>query len=139
MSTIRELTARYVDVRARRLELEAKAREIQQGEEAELQQMILALMHAEGISSLKFAGLGRVVRRSKGHYEINDIEKVVLAMLKNMATAYREGRPLADALLLQRRISRENLETLCEDMSTKTLADLGVAFVEKEELAVTKN
>lgn len=135
--TIRELIEKYVAARAKRLELEAQAREIAQGEEADLQRMILALMAADGISSLKFAGLGRVVRRNKGHYEIADIEKVSLVMLKEMAKAYREGRPLADALILQRRISRENLESLCHDEAM--LAEAGVAFVEREELAVTKN
>ena len=58
-------------------------------------------------------------------------------MLKERAKAYRGGRPLADALILQRRGSRENLESLCHDEAM--LAEAGVAFVEREELAVTKN
>ena len=114
MNTLPALISRYIDARRRRLELEAQAQEIAAGEERPLQEQILALMAADGVSSLKLDGIGRVVRRSKGHYEIRDTEKLARVMLKNMCVAVQNGRPITDAMLLQRRVSRDAVETLCD-------------------------
>lgn len=139
MNTLPALISRYAEVRRKRLELESQAKEIAVSEELPLQEQILALMAADGVSSLKLDGIGRVVRRSKGHYEIRDSEKLARAMLKNMCVAVQDGRPLTDAMLLQRRVSRDAVETLCEGREPAELEALGLAYVEKDELSITRN
>jgi hypothetical protein len=138
MNTLPVLISRYIEARRQRLELEAQAAEIATERERPLQEQILALMAADGVSSLKLEGIGRVVRRSKGHYEIRDTEKLARVMLKNMCVAVQNGRPLTDAMLLQRRVSRDAVETLCDGREPAALEAIGLAYVEKDELSISR-
>ena len=56
MNTLPVLISRYIEARRQRLELEAQAAEIATERERPLQEQILALMAADGGSSLKLEG-----------------------------------------------------------------------------------
>lgn len=131
------LASRYVRVRAERLELERKAKEIAQGEEAELRKRILLEMSAQGFKSINIEGIGRIVNKETSHYEIGDIERLARTMFETMLAAAREGRPFSDGLLLQKRISREGIENLTEQGTA--LDAMGVSKVTRQDLSVTKS
>lgn len=131
------LASRYVQVRAERLELERKAKEIAQGEEAELRKRILLEMSAQGFKSINIEGIGRIVNKETSHYEIGDIERLARTMFETMLAAAREGRPFSDGLLLQKRISREGIENLTEQGTA--LDAMGVSKVTRQDLSVTKS
>lgn len=133
---LHSLVSRYAQVRAERLELERKAKEIAQGEEAELRKTILLEMSAQGFKSVNIEGIGRVVNKETSHYEIGDIELFARTMFETMLAAAREGRPFSDGLLLQKRISREGIENLTEQGAA--LDAMGVSRVIRQDLSITK-
>lgn len=133
---LHSLVSRYAQVRAERLELERKAKEIAQGEEAELRKAIQLEMSAQGFKSINIEGIGRVVNKETNHYEIGDIELLARTMFETMLAAAREGRPFSDGLLLQKRISREGIENLTEQGAA--LDAMGVSRVTRQDLSITK-
>lgn len=135
MSSLRDLCVQYAEVRGRRTELERQAKELKEGQEADLQEAILAEMSAQGLKSANVEGIGRVVSRDTGYYEITDIDALARQMLAIMVENHKMGRPLSDGLLLQRRVSRENLELALEDNPE---ANYGVNFAVKTTLSITK-
>ena len=92
-------------------------------------------MSAQGLKSANVEGIGRVVSRDTGYYEITDIDVLDRQMLAIMVENHKMGRPLSDGLLLQRRVSRENLELALEDNPE---ANYGVNFAVKTTLSITK-
>lgn len=134
--SLHSLVSRYAQVRAERLELERKAKELAQGEEAELRKAILLEMSAQGFKSVNIEGVGRVVNKETSHYEIGDIELLARTMFETMLAAAREGRPFSDGLLLQKRISREGIENLTEQGAA--LDTMGVSRVTRQDLSITK-
>lgn len=101
-------------------------------------------MSASGLKSANIKGVGKVVCRESSHYEITDIEALALAMFRKMVECGQQGRPLSDALLLQARIHRDNLETHvgeAEDDAEleRMLSSYGVKKASKLDLAVTKS
>lgn len=93
-------------------------------------------MSAEGLKSANVTGLGRVVSKETSHYEIVNIDQLAVQMFQAMLDAAKEGRPLADGFLLQRRVNRENLEQYIEDEADT--AKFGVKKVTKNDLSFTK-
>lgn len=119
------------------MELERQADELKSGEEAELKRQILLEMQTAGIKSANVEGVGRVVSKDTRHYEVQDMEKFARAMFQTMLDAAKQGRPFSDGLLLQRRIHRENLETVLEN-SGATLDTYGISQIVRTDLSVTK-
>lgn len=143
MSNLMALSEQYIGVRQERLALEKKAKEIQNGREKDLRELILLEMSSSGLKSANIKGVGKVVCRESSHYEITDIEALALTMFKKMIECGQQGRPLSDALLLQARIHRDNLETHVGELENDTelermLSSYGVKKASKLDLAVTK-
>lgn len=141
MTSLTELVGAFIEVRGQRLELEKEADDLKKNTEEPLKAQILQLMSAQGLKSANVEGLGRVVAKETKHYEIMDIEALAFQMLKVMVEAAQEGRPVSDGLLLQRRVHRENLDTMLDGMGEITdekIAGFGVRKAVKVELAFTK-
>lgn len=136
-------------MRTRRQELEKEADGIKNGREAELKAQILAEMSAQGMKSANLEGVGRVVSKVTYHYEIRDIEALAVQMFKTMLESAKAGRPFSDGLLLQRRVSKEQLEAHMEavasciegsgpDADAAAATMFGVKYVAKNDLSITK-
>lgn len=141
MSTLNYLVRQFVEVRARRFLLEKEAQELKANVEDDLKARILQIMAAQGLKSANVEGLGRVVSKENSHFEIMDMEALALQMFKNFVTAAQSGRPLTDALLLQRRVHAENLSNFIEmegQPCESFLTSLGVRKVVKNDLSFTK-
>lgn len=142
-NSLMDLAAQYVSARQERLALEKQAKEIQTGREKDLKELLLLEMSSSGLTSANIKGVGKVVCRVSSHYEITDIETLALTMFKKMLECGQQGRPLSDALLLQARVHRENLETHVGDhddsVMEQILASYGVKKASKIDLAVTKS
>lgn len=145
MSSLNELVAEYVEVKAKRLKLEKDAEEIKKGREGELSALILQVMAAQGLKSANVEGLGRVVCKETSHYEITDMESLAFAMFKVMVDAAQKGRPMSDGLLLQRRVHKDNLDSFLESIILPTdaegqpsMAHLGVKKAIRTDLSFTK-
>lgn len=140
MSSLNELVSEYVKVRAQRMSLEKEAEAIRKDTEEPLKAQILQVMSAQGLKSANVEGLGRVVCKETSHYEILDMEALAFQMLKVMVEAAQAGRPVSDGLLLQRRVHRENLDTMLDGNADEGyLASLGVKKATKTELSFTKS
>lgn len=135
--TLKEMVEEYADLRTKRMELEKQAEEIKKGRESELKNLILLEMSSAGLKTANFEGLGRITSRNKSYYEVQDPEKLAYALLAAMVGAGNEGRPLSDALFLQRRVSSEVFETLLES-SNAPMEQYGIAQVTRQELSLTK-
>ena len=131
------LAQKYIQVRQQRMELEHQADDIKNGEEAELKRQILLEMQTSGIKSANVEGVGRVVSKDTKYYEVQDMEKFARAMFQSMLDAAKQRRPFSDGILLQKRVHRENLETVLENSGTK-LEDYGIAQLVRTDLSVTK-
>ena len=135
---LREMAQQYASLNQLRRKLEKSAEELK-AKEMELKDSILLEMMAQGLSSVKIEGIGHLVSVSKSHYEITDIEALARKMYEIMQECDRTGRGFADALLLQKRISREPLEAYVPDDATDAeLAALGVKKAEERSLSVRK-
>ena len=121
----------------RRKALEAQAKEIKEGEEAQLRDQILQFMLENDMQSVHFPDIGRVVRTSKSHYEIFDKDKFACAMLASLVQAGKEGRPLSDGFIAQFRPGREIFESFIN--TGQSLDACGVTQVDKPELAIRKS
>lgn len=121
-------------------------------EEKRLAELILLEMSSQGIKTANIEGLGRVTRKENYHYEIQDVEALARKMLENMVRAHNEGRPLSDGFLLQRRVHKDNVETLLADQGVldqdrdltgkdpaeKELEKFGLKKASKNVLSFTK-
>lgn len=134
-------------MRSKRLDLERQAEEIRNGEEKDLTNQILAVMSAEGLKSFHLPGVAKVASRTTYHYELTDINALVMLSFKQMIQAGKDGRPLSEGLMFQRRPSKENIEAYLHDTLRLTpdddtydaaCAGLGVAHVGKDVLSITK-
>jgi hypothetical protein len=147
MQELNNLVKRLVSVRAKRLDLEKQADELKNGEEKDLTTQILALMSSGGMKSCHIPGVARLASKTTYHYEITDIDALVMLSFKQMIQAGKEGRPISEGLMFQRRPSKENIEAYMHDILRITpdddgydasCAGVGVAHVGKETLSVTK-
>ena len=131
------LVLEYKKVKELRLELDKQSKALKEGAEATLQAQILQLMMEEGVQSVNFSEVGRVIRTTKPHYEITDKEVFAATILRSLTDAARERRPLSEALLAQHRVSKESLQGFIE-ATGMALDGCGVALVEKPELSIRK-
>lgn len=139
MNSLNELVGAYVEARNQRLELEKEAEGIKKDTEEPLKAQILQVMAVQGLKSANVEGLGRVVCKETSHYEIQNIEALAFQMLKVMVEAAQAGRPVSDGLLLQRRVHRENLDTMLDGNTDEVyLTSLGVKKATKTELSFQK-
>lgn len=147
MKGISELASRLVQIRAKRLGLERQADELKNGEEKELTDQIMALMSADGLKSCNIPGVARLATRTTHHYEITDIESLSMLMFKQMILALKSGHNISDALMFQRRPSKENIEAYMHDALnlspddegfSTACAGAGLSYVDKNVLSVTK-
>ena len=136
---LKELVLEYRKVKELRLKLDKASRELKEGKESELQDRILQHMLESGVQSIHYPELGRVIRTVKSHYEIVDKEKFANEVLDSLLEAHRDGRPLAESMLAQFRVSKESLEALLEHDSGATLEACGVTQVDKAELSIRKS
>lgn len=110
---------------------------------------ILAEMSAMGVKTMNFEGLGKITSRTTWHYEISDIDALVLESFKKMLAALQQNRPISDGCLLQRRPHKDNLETFfAKDYPTmepgsleeeEALKSWGVRKATKNTLSFTKS
>lgn len=140
---LRGLLEKLKSRRDRRKALEAQVKELKAEEEAISDELLLA-MSSIGVTSAAFPGLGKLHVRTKSHFEIEDYELVLRAMLAEMVAAGREGRPWSDAQLFQKRLNesviRGRMETLYTDADREAyLTALGVREVSRPEVVLTKN
>lgn len=137
---LKQLVLQYKEVKELRLKLDKASRELKEGKESELQDRILQHMLESGVQSIHYPEIGRVIRTTKSHYEIVDKEKFAREALYNMLEADRDGRPVAEAMLAQFRVSKESLESLIEHSNGETtLEQCGVSVVDKPELSIRKS
>ena len=143
MSTLQDLVAGYIAARAQRVGLESQAKEIKSSQEDPLKERILAEMSAQGVKSANIDGMGRVASVSRVHLEITNIEALAMQMLRGMVQAHKEGRPMSEGLLLQRRPNRENIEALLAGQEVQpddevALNAMGIKQASKTDLSFTK-
>ena len=127
--------------------LEREAQEVK-AQETELEQALLAELSAQNVKSVNLEGFGRVVRRDTPHYEIQDANALAVAMLRAFVAAAKERRPMSEGFMLQRRASRDAIETYIHDLSGRgpdddgfdaQCAALGVSRVVRQGISITKS
>ena len=96
--------------------------------------LIIASMHAGGLKTARFDGIGTVTVSTRDHAEIRDFNVMAAFMVQQCIQAHKDGRPLAEAFgLLQR---RANLSTARELLEAGYSADaMGISIVEKPSLS----
>ena len=135
--TLLEMVKVYKEIKELRMKLEKAAKELKEGKEAEFQAAILQHMLENDVKSVKYEGIGQVIRTSKSHYEIKDKEAFARAIFNSMLEAAQGQRPLAEAMLAQMRVSKDLLEAYMEHASVAA-ETCGVSLVEKPELSIRK-
>lgn len=99
-----EMVTSLYELKTARAELESQVKTIKAQEDA-LRAQILSELDMAGLDSAKLGGF--TVARTKGvRLEIASHETFQQVMLDRMNTARSEGRPLQDALLLQRTVAK---------------------------------
>lgn len=138
-TTMVSLVQRYAELRAKREQLEAAAKELKKAED-EAKARVISEMSVQKIPSAKFEGIGRVVLRATKRYEITDIELFARAMLQQMVDNAHAGRKLSDGLMLQRRPAKTVLDELSSDgdWSAETLAAKGLVLNEDMDITFTR-
>lgn len=138
-SAVRSCAERYAQIRVERETIAAKLKELQEQEE-EAKQTLITEMSSQQMPSVKFDGLGRFVIKPAVRYDIFDINLVAYAMLQRMVDNGKNGRPLADGLILQKRASKTVIEELFEADVIKQddLAGMGLAQAERMDLTFTR-
>lgn len=142
MDKLNELAKMFVDVRTKRLALEKEANEIKNGAEKLLRYSLLMMLEANGVKSVHVENIGRIVRTEKNFYSIADLEKFAYRMFKSMQKAQEEGRPLSNALLLQKRVHKEALESHMDTLDIEEkdkLAELfGINYITVNDISFTQ-
>lgn len=134
---LKEMILQYREVQALRKSLEAKAKELKEQMEDSLKMAILQEMQDEGVQSVHYPEIGRVVRSTRTHYEIFDKEAFATAMLRSIVTAAQQKRPLSEAMLAQYRPGKEAFEDYLKLFNTTAEAS-GVRQVDQPELSIRK-
>lgn len=134
------LVEKYRRTRENRLNLERQAKELEQGEERFLKSQVLSIMNEQGFGSVNLktedGGL-RVVKRTQKVFFISDKELFARAVMSAMVKYAQTGKLMSEGLLTQMRVSREAVEQFAAETNAE-LSDLGVSFMETENIAITK-
>lgn len=110
MANINELVAKWRAVVKQRSELDRLSKTLKNGLEADLKAQILMYLAANSLPGIK-AEVGFVTQTQKEHLEIQDLEKFLQKQAALFDEARAKGRPLADALLLQRTPLRSEINS----------------------------
>lgn len=148
---ITEAVEKWREYRKSRLELEDLAKKIKNGPEAQMRAAILMYLDSQGMNGSKTAA-GTVSKTSKDHLEVVDTEALLRFMLSNMITALKEGRPLADALILQKtplksgitelvrqRLDVDGATPLTDEQFNGIAAQFGIKRVSEPDISFSKN
>lgn len=138
-ASVRIAADEYARIRVQRDALEAQLKELKARED-EAKATLIAAMSADNMPSVRFEGLGRFVIKQNHRYDIQDIDLVCRAMLARMVDNGRNGRPLSDGLILQKRTAKTVLDEIIETESTDAaaLAGMGLAEVVTTDLTFTR-
>lgn len=144
--TLGALARMYAETKNIRQQLENKVKELKDAE-MQLQKRILLEMSAEGLTTSRYEGIGRLSITNRNHYEIADIEVLIKKMVQTIGEAVQNNRPWADGLLLQQRVHAGNLDDYIADMKAASpgLTDedlykqFGVRKVTEKVVSLTKN
>lgn len=109
--TINALIAKWRAVVKQRMELDRLSKELKNGIEADLKGQILAYLDINGIPGVK-SDVGFVTRTAKDHLEIRDLNKFLERQMEMFAQAKAEGRPVSDALILQKSPLKSEISNL---------------------------
>ena len=132
-----ELATNYAQLKSTRSALEKKVDELKTLEDS-YKDNILNEMASLGMKSVNLLGVGTVVSKTTDHYEIVDIELLAKKQLEFMEQALENGTPLAETFFLQRRITKERLTTVLEEMGVQDPTMYGVKLVQKNTLTLTQ-
>lgn len=108
---INQLIAKWRAVVKQRMELDRLSRELKNGVEADLKGQILAYLDLNDIPGVK-SDVGFVTRTSKDHLEIRDLNKFLERQMEMFAEAKAAGRPVSDALILQKSPLKSEIASL---------------------------
>lgn len=125
------------------MEMEKQAKSMKEIED-NLTDRLLMELAAQNLKSLNIEGVARVAVKDTYHVEIADINKLSLAMFKQMLTAVQNGRSISDALLLQQRVSKSQVEDMLtaaypDGIPEGAYYDMGLLRVEDRTISITKN
>lgn len=98
---VNDLITQWRTVVKQRQELDRLSRELKVGPEAALKSQILMYLDSQNLPGVK-SGVGTVSRTTKDHMEVTDLNVLLEKQYELFNKAKAEGRPLSDALLLQR-------------------------------------
>lgn len=126
----------YKSVVAERKRLEQEAKTLKEMQEAPLKEQILQYLFEHGIQSVHFPEVGRIVKVTKTHYEIQDKELYAHAVLQSLVEAAEEGRPLSDGLLAQFRVAKD---VFADYIARHGGQPTGVVEAVTEELSIRKS
>jgi len=143
MATISEMVQCLKDTRERRLAMEKQAKEMKAVED-ELTERLLMEMGAQNLKSINIEGVARVAVRDTYHIEIADIEKLTKAMFIKMMDAIRNGHSMTDALMLQQRVAKSQIEDMLtsqypDGIPAEAYDSMGLRKVDDRTLSLTKN
>lgn len=114
---------------------------------APLKAQILAFMDKHGMQSFNIPGCGTLARRSTKKMSIDSTEAVCRYMFWAFGEAVKQGKPLADALILQKSPHKGNVTKLIEDWLPENytpeqfeaeLAKLGISMMPSVEVGIYK-
>lgn len=138
-STLQQVAQQYAQLREMREKLEAQAKLLKEKED-ELKARLINEMSAQQMPSARFEGLGRFVVKAVTSYNITDIDQFARAMLARMVDNGKNGRPLSDGLMLQKRPAKGVIEELVEAgyLDVGKLAENGLEASERLDLTFTR-
>lgn len=137
---------RYKEARRQRLELDDLSKKIKEELEEPLKAELLEYLGSQGLQNAKTAH-GTIAQRKNTRVEVLDIETVCSVMLENMLKLRDEGKPLADALLLQKTAHKANVTEVVneilgnpnpdEEQFNEVASRFGMRAVSKIDLSLT--
>ncbi|MBQ3569588.1 MAG: hypothetical protein IJA20_02820 [Methanocorpusculum sp.] len=140
------LVEQWRTIRKQRLELDDLSKKLKNGPEAELRAQILMWLDSQNLPGVKTQH-GTVSRTKKSHLEIRDIETFLQFQFGNMATCQQEGKPLTDALVMQKTplksgilehvqqvLGLDNLDSISDEEFNKVASTFGIERVSTEDI-----
>ncbi len=143
---ITSLVEQWRAVVKQRKALDDLSKQLKNGPEAELRSKILMYMDVQGMNGVKTA-CGTISRTTKNHLEMVDTEAFLRLQLQRMLTCLQEGRPLADALIMQKTPAKSNIfemvkeltgsgkETMTDDQFNAIAAGFGIKLVSDTDVS----
>jgi len=102
-------------IRAQRLELEALAKKISEGPEANLKAEIITFLDATNQTGARSTA-GTASKTTKRRIQLRDAELACKIMWGKMTDAMTNGLPLSDCLLFQKTAKQSEIDTLVREV-----------------------